>query len=95
MARSIKKKKKSSNRDQLRASVTYSPDSKTPGIYTKTSINDGDKSTYGPGTNSTYRYGPGPGRPNLIRRTTQKKVTAREAHAALNKAGDKKRKGIK
>lgn len=91
MARSIKKKKKS-NRDQLRASVTYSP-TKDKGIYRETRINDGDPSTYAPSSgNHSFRAGPGPARPNLIRRTTTRKVTQTEAQRKIREASDKKRK---
>ena len=75
-------RKKNKNRDQLRASVTYSRDPQRPGIYTETKINDGDPTTYGPKGD----YGPGPARPNLIRRETRRSVTAKEARRKLGKA---------
>lgn len=84
MARYTKKSKpkKKSNRDSLRASVTYSVDHSRPGIYTETKINDGDPSTY----LHEIRRGPGPARPNLFRRETRRSVTAAEVGKKLDEA---------
>ena len=82
--------KKGTNRDKLRASVTYGKGKNDPpGIQTETKINDGDPHVYKAGSRGPH--GPGPGRPNLIRRTTTRKVTDREVQRKLGKAQQRAR----
>ena len=94
--------KKGTNRSKLMASVTYTP-TKDKGVWNKTQVNDGDKSTYAPGMSThravghqhedgVRRQGPGPGRPNLIRKSTTEKVTHKAANEAIMKAASKRKK---
>ena len=86
-----KPRKKGTNRSKLMASVTYS-DSDVRGVMTRTKVNDGDASTYHASHSGTYRAGPGPARPNLIRRSTQDKVTEVEGQSEVSKAYAKRKK---
>ena len=90
-----KPRKKSSNRSKLKASVTLSAPTQgqTRGIWTKTKINDGDKSTYyAPRSGNPVNVGPGPGRPNLLRKSTQEKITQAEALRKIEAAQKKRKK---